>query len=166
MRLTERSDYALRVLMYLGATGEAATVGTMAVRLNVSHHHLEKVVQMLCGHGFVATTRGRGGGVRLAKEPQEIRIGDVVGQTEPDFALVECMRAALGEEGGMVGGGGKGGGCPLQEPCRLAGLLRDAQRAFVAVLDDATLADLIVPRRALLRSLGGLGERKGVEVEH
>lgn len=164
MRLAERSDYALRVLMYLGATGGVTTVGTMAKRLNVSHHHLEKVVQMLCGCGFVATTRGRGGGVRLAREPRKIRIGDVVGQTEPDFALVECMRATEGAEGGKGGDGG-GGGCPIQEPCRLAGLLHDAQRAFVTVLDDATLADLIVPRRALLRSLGGLGERADAKGE-
>lgn len=151
MRLAERSDFALRALMYLAVTGEATTVGDMAARLNVSHHHLVKVVQLLCGHGFVTTTRGRGGGVRLAREPLEIRIGDVVRRTEPDFALVECMRTVTSEKARVKG-------CPIGEPCPLAGLLRRAEQAFVSILDEATLADLIAPKQAVLRSLGGLGE--------
>lgn len=144
MRLADRSDYALRVLMYLAACQQQATVAEMATLFQVSQHHLVKVVQRLAACGFVKTTRGRGGGVCLAREPSRIRIGEVVRHTEPDMGLVECFRA--------------GGSCPLERHCRLASLLRRAMSAFIDELNGSTLADLVAGRTQLLQLLDN--ERK------
>ncbi len=140
LRLAERTDYALRVLMYLAARGEQATVAEMAERFAVSHHHLVKVVQMLGEAGLVTTTRGRGGGVALAVAPARIRIGEVIRHTEPDLALAECMRLD--------------GACPFQGPCRLTSLLESARDSFIETLNGTTLADLAKPRVTLLRAVG------------
>ena len=146
MRLTERTDYALRVLMFLAASERQATVAEMAERFGVSHHHLVKVVQTLSEIDLVTTTRGRGGGVTLSVDPESIHVGDVVEQIEPDLALVECMRSD--------------GACPLSGPCRLKGLLDDARAAFLETLNDSTLADLAAPKRTLLRALGVQASRR------
>lgn len=140
VRLADRTDYALRVLMYLAVRGHQATVAEMAERFEVSHHHLVKVVQILEEAGLVTTTRGRGGGVALGVDPKRIRIGDVVRHTEPDVALAECLRPD--------------GACPLHGPCRLTSLLEDARDAFFNTLNETTLADLARPRVTLLRALG------------
>lgn len=140
MRLTERSDYALRVLMYLAARKQRAMVREMAGRFGVSPHHLAKVVQSLVAIGLVQTISGRGGGVQLARDPSEIRVGDVIRQMEPDTALVECLRADSA--------------CPLHGPCRLTGLLKIALDSFFETLNHSTLADLARPSTKLLRSVG------------
>lgn len=129
MRLTNRTDYALRTLMVLGASGRRHTVPALAEALGISAHHLTKIVQVLQSEGWVSTTPGRGGGVELAGAPAEITVGEVVRAMEPDLHLVECLR----EEGA----------CPLERPCRLAGTLRTARDAFLGTLDAVTLSDLI-----------------------
>ena len=135
MRLTLHTDYALRVLMHLGRLrpGELASIREVADAHRISENHLVKVVHGLGRAGFVATLRGRGGGLRLAKAPGEIRVGDVVRHAEEDMALVACFKPD----------GPPGGGCVLAGACRLQGLLGEALGAFLAVLDRATLADLL-----------------------
>jgi len=92
MRLAECTDYTLRVLMYCAARrDQRVTIGEMAEHHRLSKNHLMKVVNDLAGQGLLETTRGRGGGVRLLKEPGDIRIGDVVRASESDFRLVECF---------------------------------------------------------------------------
>lgn len=131
MRLTRHTDYALRVLMYVGAspTG-AATIAEVADRYGISRNHLMKIVHGLGRAGILRTVRGRAGGVHLARPAGAIRIGDVVRITEEDLAVVECF------EGGPSH-------CPIVAGCRLAGILDEALRAFLAVLDRYTLADLL-----------------------
>ncbi len=140
MRLAERTDYALRVLMVVASSGRRHTVPALAEALGVSPNHLTKVVQALQGEGWVTTTAGRGGGVELAVEPGGVTVGDVVRAMEPDLALVECMR--------------DDGGCVLEGPCRLVGALRRARLAFLGELDGVTLAALIRGRKpAILGSV-------------
>src|SRR6185312_572020 len=109
MRLTIYTDYALRILMYLAAKDEAkATVSQIADAYGVSRNHLMKVAYELGVAGFIQTVRGRGGGLRLARAPAQIGLGDVVRRTEPDFALVPCFDPVCA-------------GCALTPACRLRG---------------------------------------------
>jgi Rrf2 family nitric oxide-sensitive transcriptional repressor len=141
MRLTRFTDNALRCLTYLGLhESEISTVTDVARRMSMSEDHLMKVVQRLAALGYVETIRGRNGGVRLAQDPAEIRIGTVVRQTEDNLNLVECFDAELNT-------------CPIATSCRLASALDEALSAFLAVLDKYTLRDLLQQPRRLERLL-------------
>jgi Rrf2 family nitric oxide-sensitive transcriptional repressor len=131
MRLTNFSDYALRVLMYAATCGDRLiTIEETADVYGISRTHLMKVANLLTRAGFLTATRGRSGGLALAKRADRIRIGDVVRATEPDFALVECF--------------GPDNHCLITPRCRLKGALREALQAFVGTLDRYTLADLVL----------------------
>jgi Rrf2 family nitric oxide-sensitive transcriptional repressor len=133
MRLAEYTDYTLRVLMYCAAhPQELVTIGALAERHGVSKNHLMKIVNDLARQGVIETTRGRRGGVRLLKDPADVRIGDVVRAAETDFRLVECFDPGTNA-------------CTLAPSCRLKHLLDSALRAYFEELDGATLADLIRP---------------------
>ena len=141
MRLTRHADYALRVLMYLGLQEDrVCTIREIATAYRISENHLMKVVHRLGVRGLVQTVRGHGGGLRLATAPEEINLGRVVRLTEDDLQVVECFDR-------------KTNTCPIAGPCSLAGVLDEALSAFLGVLDQRSLADLLGPRRALLRRL-------------
>jgi Rrf2 family nitric oxide-sensitive transcriptional repressor len=142
MRLTQYTDYALRTLILLGLKGEAlGTIGEVAQRYGISENHLMKLVHALGRMGYVETLRGRHGGLRLAKAPAEIRLGEVVRRTESDFTLVDCFDPARN-------------GCPIAGACVLQGVLGEALAEFMRVLDRYTLADLLEPAPQLRRALG------------
>lgn len=141
MRLSLHSDYALRILMALGATGEQMSVDGIAGQYGISRNHLAKVAQRLQGLGYVTTQRGRGGGMRLAQDPGAINVGTVVRQFENLAGLVECMDPLTST-------------CPVRGACGLQGVLGGALSAFVRYLDDYTLADLL-PQPARFRALLG-----------
>ncbi|MFC7738598.1 RrF2 family transcriptional regulator [Roseomonas sp. GCM10028921] len=146
MRLTLHTDYALRALIYLGLRRERrVSIREIAEAHRISENHLVKVVHKLGRGGFVETTRGKGGGLRLARPPEEIRVGDVVRYAEEDMALVACFQPP-----------GEGGGCALINACRLQSLLGEALGAFMAVLDARSLADLLAPpsRETMAARLG------------
>jgi Rrf2 family nitric oxide-sensitive transcriptional repressor len=131
MRLTDHTDYALRVLMYLGANGgRLATTGEVAALHGISHNHLTKVVNQLGRAGFVETVRGRAGGIRLARGPGDILLGDVVRSTEPDFHVVACLDGAAPA-------------CPLAPMCVLKGALCRATECFLQALDGIPLSALL-----------------------
>lgn len=133
MRLTFHTDYALRMLLYLGTRpNQTVTISEVADAYGVSKNHLMKVATHLVSGGYVAATRGNGGGLRLAQKPADIVIGEVVRHTENDFDLVGCFEA--------------GGSCRIEPACLLRTSLRKALDAFFRVLDDYTLADLLVTR--------------------
>ncbi len=137
MRLTQYSDYSLRVLMYLGLRdGELCTIRDIAERYAISENHLMKVVHGLAKLGFVRTERGRNGGLRLARRPDAISIGAVVRRTEDDFALVECMNPTSNE-------------CPITDACVLRHVLGEAREAFFDALDNYRLSDLLRPAKRL-----------------
>lgn len=131
MRLTDFSDYALRLLMYAGARGDRLiTIEETAKLYGISRTHLMKVANQLTRAGFLKSVRGRSGGLTLAMQPQKIGLGDVLRATEPDFALVECFRSD--------------DRCLITARCRLRGVLTEALAAFSATIDRYTLADLML----------------------
>jgi Rrf2 family transcriptional regulator, nitric oxide-sensitive transcriptional repressor len=141
MRLTVFSDYTLRVLMYLALDrSRLATIPEIAAAYGISGNHLMKVVHQLVRAGFVESVRGKGGGVRLARAPEEIRLGEVLRASEGDAPIVECLS-------------GKAMACRISSPCRLRGILVDAFAALYDSLDEHTLADLVETPRALRHAL-------------
>ncbi len=135
MRLTQWTDYTLRVLMYCAASlGRTApvTITEIAESHGISRSHLTKIVQQLAARGWLETTRGRGGGMRLAVPAKDLCLGTIVRATETDFAVVECFEPSLNQ-------------CRMNQNCRLKGVLNQATQGFLAVLDGVTLADLVTP---------------------
>ncbi len=133
MHITQHTDYALRVLIYLGACPERlVTVKEVSERFEISRSHLMKIVNRLVTDGFVDGLRGKGGGLRLGRPAEEIVVGDVVRRMEPGFDLVDCFRAD--------------GTCLLAPGCRLKSAFSTALQAFLVSLDGVTLADLILER--------------------
>ena len=141
MTLTKFSDYSLRLLLYLAVHGDRlVSVGEVSRAYRVSPHIMVKVVQLLVEDGLVASVRGRHGGLRLDKAPREINVGRLIRRTEPGWDLVECFDRDRNT-------------CPIESACGLKGALKRAQRAFLGVLDDHTLADFLPRAPSLLRLL-------------
>ncbi|WP_295559308.1 Rrf2 family transcriptional regulator [uncultured Hyphomicrobium sp.] len=146
MRLTQLSDYSLRVLMYLGTKPDRlSTIQEIAAAYGISENHLMKVVHRLAQHGFVETVRGRGGGLRLKGRADEIRLGAVVRAVEEDFNIVECFD--------------DGNTCRITEVCRLKRILNQALGAFLMSLDGWSLADLVQKPKALADAFAIDGRR-------
>lgn len=141
MQLTLYSDYSLRVLIYLAlAPQRRVTIEEIARSYDISKAHLTKVVHRLGLRGYVETLRGKGGGLRLARKPEEVRLGEVVRAMEENMALVECFDPESSR-------------CAIEPACGLRPVLEEALAAFRAVLDRYTLADLVARRRAPLARL-------------
>ena len=142
MHLTQYTDYSLRVLIYLGLqpADRLSTIHDIADHYGVSENHLMKVVHGLSRLGYVDAVRGRGGGLRLAQKPQAISIGAVARATEDDRALVECFDAERNT-------------CRITEACALRHALGEATAAFLHVLDEYRLSDLLRPKARLVQLL-------------
>ena len=142
MKLTQFTDYSLRVLIFLAAEpGRRATIAEVADAFNASTHHLTKVVHFLGKEGWLSNVRGKGGGMELALPAQHIVVGRVVRAAEGADLPAECFGDAPDH-------------CPISRVCRLQGVFQEAVDAFYAVLDRHTLADLVQNRSALQRVLG------------
>ncbi|HEY8337814.1 MAG TPA: Rrf2 family transcriptional regulator [Tardiphaga sp.] len=149
MRLTVYSDYALRMLMYLALKpDQLSTIADIAASYDISENHLMKVAHQLGVGGFVETVRGRGGGLRLAKPVAEIVLAEVVRYTEPDMAIVQCFKPLDAP-------------CTIRPSCVLRRALEKARDAFMAVLEEYTLADLVQPRQRLAGLLGLSQDARG-----
>ena len=136
MKLSLFSDYSLRVLMYAGMRADSFLLDEVTAAYGISRNHLAKVVHSLAKLGYLATQRGRGGGILLALAPEEIRLGKLVRETEDQPFFVECFDPATNT-------------CPISGNCRLKGILAGALNAFYATLDQYTLRDLIAgPHRS------------------
>lgn len=135
MQLTTHTDYALRLLIYLEVKrGSKATIQDAAAKFAISANHLAKVAQTLVQHHYVISHRGRGGGLELGKPADEICIGSLVRQTE-NLQLLPCFAEQSD--------------CPIDGACTLKGALGKAQLAFLNVLDEYTLADLVKNKQQL-----------------
>ncbi len=133
MQISSFSDLTLRILICLGMQGDrSVSTREIAIALDLSFDHLAKAAQLLSRHGYVIASRGRGGGMRLARDPAEISIGEIVRLTEAGSGLVECLRPGAGPVQ-----------CKLNPVCCLKGILSDANEAFFVSLDDKTLADAL-----------------------
>ncbi|MDF1823198.1 MAG: Rrf2 family transcriptional regulator [Verrucomicrobiales bacterium] len=141
MELNQFTDYSLRTLIVAALkNGDLTSVREVAASFSISENHLVKVVHKLSKLGYLETIRGRSGGIRLAKAPESIPIGEVVRAVE-SFTLVDCMPPRTGE-------------CRIAGVCRLQGLLHRASAAFFRELDSQTLADLVANEVELRDRLG------------
>jgi len=142
MHLTQFSDYSLRLVIHLACHPDrVVSVDEISRAFGISRHHLVKVVRTLTELGVVEAHRGRGGGMRLAMRPEEINVGWLVRRTEPHFNLVECFDPNANT-------------CPIAPACGLKGLLHRAQQAFLSVLDESSLEQLLTRRSDLVALLG------------
>lgn len=134
MQLTRHADYALRILMFLGAqNNRLVSVAEISDFYLISRNHLVKVVQGLTEHGFVSTVRGKHGGMHLTREADKITVGEVVRKMESHFELVECFNAETNS-------------CVVTTGCVLNNVLERAMSSFLDELDKVTLAQVINPR--------------------
>lgn len=141
MQLTRYSDYSLRVLIYLALDpNRQVTIEDIARSYGISKAHVMKVVHRLGLAGYVETVRGRGGGLRLARPAEEIRVGEVIRSTEESMALAECFEVEASQ-------------CAIEPACGLRSVLHEALAGFLAVLDRHTIADLVARRRKPLTRL-------------
>ena len=144
MKLTRYTDYAMRVLIHLGSRddgdgGGLSSIAEIARVYDISQNHLMKVVHQLGQRGYLETIRGRNGGIRLAMAPHRINLGTIVRATEDDLNVLGCLQGP--------------GYCRIERECILRRALAEATKAFLAVLDDYTLVDLLKPGKALSRLL-------------
>jgi len=131
LNLTLHTDYSLRILLYLAEhTDRPVSTREISDAYGISRNHLVRVVQTLQSHSFVKAATGRSGGIRLARDPGGINIGEVVRRTEPNFRIVECFDL-------------KENTCRIVPVCSLRGVLATALESFFRVLDGYTLADLV-----------------------
>lgn len=139
MRLTAMTDYSLRLLIYVAQSSDErlCTIAEIAGVYGLSEAHLMKITNHLSREGWIETIRGKGGGIRLAKAAEKIKIGDVVRSVESDFALVECFST--------------GNDCILNSHCKLASVLSQALGQFMNYLDQYTLADIAPAEKVLLQ---------------
>ena len=141
MRITKRTNIAVRLLMFCAANRDRLVIKSeIAKTCNISENHLAQVINQLSQLGYLHTQRGRNGGITLAREATAIRIGDVFRDVEGDLPLAECFADADNT-------------CPLVSACRLRLALADAAQAFYAHLDDITLDALICDNVDLLKIL-------------
>ncbi len=130
MRITKRTNIAVRLLMYCAVNaGRVVTKAEVAQRCNISQNHLAQIVNQLGQRGFVTTRRGRNGGLRLRRAATEITVGEVFRSFEGELPLVECFADADNT-------------CPLVSACRLRHALTRAGEAFYQALDEITLDSL------------------------
>jgi len=141
MQLTRYTDYSLRVLIYLAIQekGTRSTIGKIAEHFDIPKNHLVKVVHHLGKLGYIRTTRGKNGGIDLAKKPEQIGVGDIVRDMENSFKIVDCQLPSS---------------CPILPVCLLPSILAKASDAFLNVLDQYTVAELTNQSSALKTLLG------------
>ncbi|MEM8700242.1 MAG: Rrf2 family transcriptional regulator [Pseudomonadota bacterium] len=130
MRLSQASDFALRILMATGQTDSPQTVDGLSTKLGLAKSHVMKIVAQLARAGYLETTRGRGGGIRLGRSPEEIRLGEVVRLIEPDLGVVACLKSETAV-------------CAFLPRCALKGAMSRAADAFLESLNTQTLETIL-----------------------
>lgn len=131
MQLTIFTDYGLRTLIYVAAYPERrCSVREVAEHYGISRNHLVKVVHHLALRGYLDSSKGKGGGIQLAKAPETLRIGDVVRDLEPNMQMAECFNRETNS-------------CRISSNCQLKHYLMEATNAFIATLNRYTLADAV-----------------------
>lgn len=163
MRLTNYSDYALRTLMYLAVIPERETLATITDIANsyqISRSHLTKIIHQLAQIGYIESIRGKNGGIRLAKPAEDIILGEVIRQTEPDFQLVPCFAQVTTK---LTGQSTESSPvkipkkpaeiCEITPVCKLKSVFYQATQAFLQVMDSYTLADIVANEEELWQIL-------------
>ncbi|MEO6609393.1 MAG: Rrf2 family transcriptional regulator [Aestuariivirga sp.] len=149
MRLTSYSDYALRMLIYTAVhPDKLVTISEISKSYSISKNHLMKIANQLAMAGVLKSVRGRNGGLRLARPPEQISIGAIVRLTESESPLVECFDPETNT-------------CIITRACGLKYLFAEALQAFYSRLDEATLADLVQRPKSLLMLFAASDQSKG-----
>ena len=143
MQLTRQTDYAIRVMMFLGIQKDdrLVTISDIAYHFDISRNHLMKIVHRLGQKEYIQTVRGKYGGLRLERDPSSIKLGELVRDFETTLDVVDCKKLT----------------CPITGSCDLKPIMQKAQEAFLAVIDEYTLQNLL-NNPADLRSLLGIDE--------
>jgi Rrf2 family transcriptional regulator, nitric oxide-sensitive transcriptional repressor len=141
MRLTVQTDFALRTLMFLGASEGHQTIEVIARQYGISRNHLMKVAQRLVAEGYVESVRGRGGGLALARPPEALNLGTIVRKFEDVGTFVECFDPATNQ-------------CVVTPACGLKHILAGGVAAFMTHLNQFSVADLITDKRLFAEALG------------
>jgi Rrf2 family transcriptional regulator, nitric oxide-sensitive transcriptional repressor len=130
MQLSKFTDYAFRALMYLGKNNEAnLTIDILAKNLDISIHHLKKIINKLAKTEYIISIKGRNGGLKLGLPPKDINLGEVLKLTEENLNLVECM--------------GDTEICPLFCGCKLKRTISNSLEAFIEEMSKYTLEDIL-----------------------
>lgn len=131
MRLTMFTDYSLRTLMYLSQhQGRLCTAREIAEGYGISLNHIVKVVHRLSQLGFIDSTKGKGGGIKLSRPPEEMNLWNLVQELETDFTVVECFDKAHNT-------------CRIVSACGMKAILQEAMKAFAHTLSQYTIADAV-----------------------
>lgn len=130
MQLTQFTDYSLRALIYIALKDSICTINDIASVYSISRNHLIKIIHNLSKMGMIKTIRGKNGGLTLAQNPENINLKKLILKLEPHFDLVPCFNknAAL---------------CCIAPSCKLRKILYDAEKAFLEILEQYSLADII-----------------------
>lgn len=137
MRLTKQSGYALRIVVECAAAGKGlARIADIAERYQITKYNISKTVPILVRHGIIQGVRGRRGGIRLARPASEIKVGDVIRATETTHIVADCFGGASVE-------------CAIRPAAPINQMLDSALEAFIAVLDEHTIADLLAGRASM-----------------
>ncbi|VAW89550.1 Nitrite-sensitive transcriptional repressor NsrR [hydrothermal vent metagenome] len=141
MQLTLYTDYSFRVLLYLGVNRDRlCTIAEISKRCAATQNHLVKVVHNLGREGYIQTMRGRTGGIKLKKEPEEINLTDIIRCTEVNLNIAECLR--------------ENNKCHITDVCKIKNIFKEAQNQFIQTLDNYTVADLLKDKEQLTLIFG------------
>lgn len=141
MQLTQFTDYSLRSLIYIAVRKDTCKIADISEAYGISQHHLTKIIHHLSKLGMIKTTRGKNGGITLVESASRLTLKKIILQLEPHFDLVPCFNV-------------KKQNCCIAPACKLKHILHDAQKAFFAVLEKFTLADILENEKALQNLLG------------
>ena len=130
MYLSKFTDYSFRILIYLGHNqNKLFTVDELANTLNLSTHHMKKIIYKLAKNGYISSSKGRNGGIKLGMSPKDINLGKLLQVTEDNLNLVECLS--------------NNNTCNLNTSCKLKPIMNDALISFVSEFYKYTLYDII-----------------------
>lgn len=131
MQLSKFTDYSFRALIYLARNRDRrCTVDELAEKLETSPHHMKKVICKLASNGYIKSSKGRVGGLSLGREPEEIRLGDILRLCEENMNIFECYNDCSV--------------CPLGiRNCKLKDVSREALKKFIGEFEDKTLSDIL-----------------------
>ena len=132
MLVSTKGRYALRIMIDLAQhnDGEYVVLMDIAKRQNISEKYLEGIVSSLSRLGLLQAQRGRGGGYRLARTPEEYSIGEIIRSSEGHVAPVSCLKSEEVD-------------CPNADECITLPMWRELDRRIDRFLDSVTLADLL-----------------------
>jgi Rrf2 family nitric oxide-sensitive transcriptional repressor len=144
LQLTQKTDYAIRTLVFLALhRTRRVPAREVSEAFGISYHHVVKAIQILVSEGWVDSKNGKGGGLELKREPETLSLGEVVRVTENHFNMLECFDPETNT-------------CCLFKVCAIKGAIKKAQLAFLKTLDNITLAQVSANKDQLSSALSQL----------